>query len=111
MAGKRAVREYIAGLSNGDFQKRCCTWSACRMCSYRHERYPAESCDALLGHLRAQLAWVMNEYNPADYSMVKIFTSEVFLIPGKSPRSSSLMWLLCSWKTGNCRDPAGIYHE
>ena len=62
-----------------------CTWSACRMCSYRHERYPAESCDALLGHLRAQLAWVMNEYNPADYTMVKIFTSGSFFDPREVP--------------------------
>ncbi len=62
-----------------------CMWSACRMCSYRHERYGAESGDALLGHLRAQLIWVMNEYNPADYLMVKIFTSGSFFDPREVP--------------------------
>jgi len=66
------------------FKSGGCTWSACRMCSYRHERY-SESCDTLLGHLRAQLAWVMNEYNPADYSMVKIFTSGSFFDPREVP--------------------------
>jgi archaeosine synthase beta-subunit len=62
-----------------------CTWSACRMCSYRHERYREESCGALLGHLKSQLAWVMNEYNPADYRMVKIFTSGSFFDPREVP--------------------------
>ncbi len=60
------------------FRSGGCTWSACRMCSYRHERYEAESCDALLLHLRAQLAWVINEYDLKEFRMVKIFTSGSF---------------------------------
>lgn len=64
-----------------------CTWSACRMCSYRHERYTAESCDALLRHLKAQLAWVMDAYDPAEYQMVKIFTSGSFFDPREIPPS------------------------
>ncbi len=67
------------------FKSGGCTWSACRMCGYRHERYHDESCDALLGHLRAQLAWVMNEYKAADYRMVKIFTSGSFFDPREVP--------------------------
>jgi archaeosine synthase beta-subunit len=67
------------------FKSGGCTWSACRMCSYRHERYQAESCDVLLGHLKAQLAWVMNEYNPEEYRMVKIFTSGSFFDPREVP--------------------------
>ena len=62
------------------FRSGGCSYGACRMCSYRHERYHDTSCDALLAHLRAQLAWVMEQYNPADYRMVKIFTSGSFLI-------------------------------
>lgn len=62
-----------------------CSWSACRMCSYRHERYQEESCDVLLGHLKAQLAWVMREYEPAEYRMVKIFTSGSFFDPREVP--------------------------
>jgi archaeosine synthase beta-subunit len=67
------------------FKSGGCTWSACRMCSYRHERYKAESCDALLTYLKAQLAWVMNEYNPTGYRMVKIFTSGSFFDPREVP--------------------------
>ncbi|HSA38898.1 MAG TPA: archaeosine biosynthesis radical SAM protein RaSEA [Methanoregula sp.] len=62
-----------------------CRWSACRMCSYRHERYQDESCEALLSHLRGQLAWVMREYDPAEYTMVKIFTSGSFFDPREVP--------------------------
>jgi radical SAM enzyme (TIGR01210 family) len=55
------------------------------MCSYRHERYQAASCEELLGYLRGQLAWVMNEYDPAEYGMVKIFTSGSFFDPAEVP--------------------------
>lgn len=67
------------------FKSGGCTWSACRMCSYRHERYEEQSCDALLAHLKAQLAWVMKEYNPEEYRMVKIFTSGSFFDPREVP--------------------------
>jgi archaeosine synthase beta-subunit len=67
------------------FKSGGCTWSACRMCSYRHERYTSESCDVLLSYLRAQLAWVINEYDPAGYRIVKIFTSGSFFDPREVP--------------------------
>lgn len=67
------------------FKSGGCTWSACRMCSYRHERYHEMSCEALLDHLRAQLAWVTKEYDPAEYRMVKIFTSGSFFDPQEVP--------------------------
>jgi len=68
------------------FKSAGCTWSKCRMCSYRHERYGEQSCDALLAHLRAQLAWVLAEYNVADFRMVKIFTSGSFFDPAEVPQ-------------------------
>jgi hypothetical protein len=67
------------------FKSGGCSWSACRMCSYRHERYRAESCAALLDYLKAQLAWVRNEYDTAEYRMVKIFTSGSFFDPREVP--------------------------
>jgi radical SAM enzyme (TIGR01210 family) len=67
------------------FRSGGCTWSACRMCSYRHERYHESSHDALLAHLKAQLAWVMKEYDTAEYRMVKIFTSGSFFDPQEVP--------------------------
>ena len=65
------------------FKSSGCSWSKCRMCSYRHERYEKQSCEKLTDHLKAQLAWVKNEFKPDDYQMVKIFTSGSFLIPLK----------------------------
>jgi radical SAM enzyme (TIGR01210 family) len=67
------------------FRSGGCSWSGCRMCSYRHERYAAESSEALYDHFRAQLAWVMNEYDPDEYRMVKIFTSGSFFDPTEVP--------------------------
>lgn len=67
------------------FESGGCSWSKCRMCSYRHERYAARDCHALLSHLRAQLAWVMREHKPDDYRMVKIFTSGSFFDPNEVP--------------------------
>jgi len=67
------------------FKSGGCRWAACRMCSYRHERYRQETCEALLSHMRAQLAWVTETYPPGDYQMVKIFTSGSFLDPQEVP--------------------------
>jgi len=67
------------------FKSGGCRWSGCRMCSYRHERFQQESCEALLGHLKAQLAWVLKEHPLSDYRMVKIFTSGSFFDPREVP--------------------------
>jgi archaeosine synthase beta-subunit len=68
------------------FRSGGCTWSKCRMCSYRHERYAGhQSPETIAHHLRAQLAWVIHQYNPADYRMVKIFTSGSFFDPAEVP--------------------------
>jgi radical SAM enzyme (TIGR01210 family) len=67
------------------FKSAGCTWSKCRMCSYRHERYDVQSCETLCNHLQAQLAWVQAEYRPEEYQMVKIFTSGSFFDPAEVP--------------------------
>lgn len=68
------------------FKSAGCTWSKCRMCSYRHERYSDQhSPEILLSRLRAQLAWVNRQYNSEDYRMVKIFTSGSFFDPREIP--------------------------
>jgi len=68
------------------FKSAGCTWSKCRMCSYRHERYSVQlTPEHLLGHLRAQLAWVSHQYKIEEYQMVKIFTSGSFFDPGEIP--------------------------
>jgi hypothetical protein len=68
------------------FKSAGCSWSKCRMCSYRHERYGTQSREDLLNHLRAQLAWVRQEFKIEDYQMVKIFTSGSFFDPEEVPR-------------------------
>jgi len=56
------------------------------MCSYRHERYGEQSRDLLLHHLRAQLAWIQQEYKLEEYQMIKIFTSGSFFDPDEVPQ-------------------------
>lgn len=55
-----------------------CSWNRCRMCSYRHERYGAVSPDELERRLIGQIGWVMHEFAPESYDLVKIFTSGSF---------------------------------
>ena len=60
------------------FKSAGCTWSKCRMCSYRHERYSGQqSQETILEHLRAQLAWVTDQYTSEAYSMEKVFLTRV----------------------------------
>jgi hypothetical protein len=69
------------------FKSAGCSWSKCRMCSYRHERYETrQSTEDLVGHLRAQLAWINDQYKTDEYQMVKIFTSGSFFDPEEVPR-------------------------
>lgn len=67
------------------FKSGGCSWSKCRMCSYRHERYGKTDCGELLSRLRGQLAWVLRENKPEEYRMVKIFTSGSFFDPVEVP--------------------------
>lgn len=67
------------------FKSGGCSWSKCRMCSYRHERYGTTDCGELLSRLRGQLAWVLRENKPEEYRMVKIFTSGSFFDPVEVP--------------------------
>jgi len=60
------------------FKSGGCSWNRCRMCGYRHERYPPMSPAELDTHLRAQMAWVQEQYLSSGYQMVKIFTSGSF---------------------------------
>ena len=70
------------------FKSAGCSWSKCRMCSYRHERYQSrQTADELTSHLRGQLAWVLSQYPADTYQMVKIFTSGSFFDPDEVPPS------------------------
>ena len=67
------------------FKTAGCSWSRCRMCSYRNERYEKQSTDALAHLLHRQLAWVVQNYTLAEFPMVKIFTSGSFFDPAEVP--------------------------
>jgi hypothetical protein len=69
------------------FESGGCSWSRCRMCSYRFEKYKARSCDELSGHLHAQLAWVRSQFSLDEFAMIKIFTSGSFFDPAEVPPS------------------------
>jgi radical SAM enzyme (TIGR01210 family) len=79
------------------FKSAGCTWSKCRMCSYRHERFEQQSCEKIMGHLKAQLAWVKAEYPADEYRMVKIFTSGSFFDPAEVP-SDFLADVACAFR-------------
>jgi archaeosine synthase beta-subunit len=68
------------------FKSGGCSWSKCRMCSYRHERYTGQhSPVSLARYLRAQLAWVIRQNKTKEFDMVKIFTSGSFFDPDEIP--------------------------
>jgi archaeosine synthase beta-subunit len=67
------------------FKTAGCSWSRCRMCSYRNERFEHQSVESLTNRLRRQLGWVLANYPLADYQMVKIFTSGSFFDPDEVP--------------------------
>jgi len=70
------------------FKTAGCTWNQCLMCGYRHERFtPAESSAGQELPLLSQLAWVQERHRPADYQMVKIFTSGSFFDRSEIPLS------------------------
>jgi len=55
-----------------------CSWNRCKMCGYKYERYHKMSAEDLSLRIRQQLSWVLAEFKPDSYKMVKIFTSGSF---------------------------------
>jgi archaeosine synthase beta-subunit len=84
--GKERLGDTLVECLTIIFRSAGCSWSRCRMCSYRHERYEVrQSPEDLADHLRAQLAWVSDQYRSDEYQMVKIFTSGSFFDPEEVP--------------------------
>ncbi len=67
------------------FRSGGCSWNRCRMCGYRHERYPDLPRDELAERLIRQVRWVKENFRDDDYQMLKIFTSGSFLDPEEVP--------------------------
>lgn len=60
------------------FKSGGCTWNRCKMCGYKSERYHKMAAEELSARIRQQLSWVLGEFRPDSYQMVKIFTSGSF---------------------------------
>jgi len=67
------------------FRSGGCSWNRCRMCGYRHERYPEISRDDLTDRLIRQVRWVKENFRDEDYQVLKIFTSGSFFDPDEVP--------------------------
>ncbi|KAF5084938.1 hypothetical protein DSECCO2_72600 [anaerobic digester metagenome] len=67
------------------FRSGGCSWNRCRMCGYRHERYPDLPRDELAERMIRQVRWVKENFRDEDYQVLKIFTSGSFFDPGEVP--------------------------
>ena len=67
------------------FRSGGCSWNRCRMCGYRHERYPDLPQDDLADRLIRQVRWVKENFCDEDYQVLKIFTSGSFFDPDEVP--------------------------
>lgn len=83
--GKDRYEDRILDTLTIIFKTAGCSWNRCRMCGYRHERYPKVSEAELNERMMRQLAWVKANYADGEYQMVKIFTSGSFFDPDEVP--------------------------
>lgn len=60
------------------FKSGGCSWNRCTMCGYKSERYHKMPPEELSLKIKQQLLWVLAEFKPESYQMVKIFTSGSF---------------------------------
>ena len=67
------------------FRSGGCSWNRCRMCGYRHERYPDLPSDELADRLIRQVRWVKENFRDEDYQVLKVFTSGSFFDPDEVP--------------------------
>lgn len=67
------------------FRSGGCSWNRCRMCGYRHERYPDLPRDELAERMIRQVRWVKENFSDEDYQVLKIFTSGSFFDPDEVP--------------------------
>jgi hypothetical protein len=67
------------------FRSGGCSWNRCRMCGYRHERYPDLARDELAERLIRQVRWVKENFRDEDYQVLKVFTSGSFFDPDEVP--------------------------
>jgi len=65
-----------------------CTWNRCRMCGYRFERARITDRSGKIRALLSQLAWLVAQYPPESFRMIKIFTSGSFFDEDEVPHEA-----------------------
>jgi len=83
--GKDRIEGQVLDTLTVIFRSGGCSWNRCRMCGYRHERYPEISRDDLTDRLIRQVRWVKENFRDEDYQVLKIFTSGSFFDPDEVP--------------------------
>ncbi|HJJ30060.1 MAG TPA: archaeosine biosynthesis radical SAM protein RaSEA [Methanocorpusculum sp.] len=69
----RYFGEVLSSLT-GIFLSGGCSWNRCRMCGYKNDRDIC-SRDELIEHMKGQILWMEENYDPEEYEVGKIFTS------------------------------------
>ncbi|WFN35772.1 archaeosine biosynthesis radical SAM protein RaSEA [Methanomicrobium antiquum] len=67
------------------FKSGGCSWNRCTMCGYKNERYHKMPAEELSTRIKQQVSWVLSEFKPDSYQMVKIFTSGSFFDTDEVP--------------------------
>ncbi len=83
--GKDRIEGQVLDTLTVIFRSGGCSWNRCRMCGYRHERYPEISRDDLTDRLIRQVRWVKENFRDEDYQVLKIFTSGSFFDSNEVP--------------------------
>lgn len=83
--GKDRIEGQVLDTLTVIFRSGGCSWNRCRMCGYRHERYPDISREDLADRLIRQVQWVKERFRDEDYQVLKIFTSGSFFDPDEVP--------------------------
>ncbi len=83
--GKERLEGEVVDSLTVIFRSGGCSWNACRMCSYRHERTAGVDPAGLTASIARQVSWVEHEHRIEQYPLVKIYTSGSFFDPGEVP--------------------------
>ncbi len=59
-----------------------CSWNRCRMCGYKNDR---DTSPELVQNMKAQVAWLGDNFRPDEYELGKIFTSGSLFDPHEVP--------------------------
>jgi len=83
--GKDRIDDKVLNSVTAIIRSGGCSWNRCRMCQYRHERFPSIGTDELIRLMDAQLTALEEEINKSNPDVVKVYTSGSFFDPNEVP--------------------------